>query len=131
VKRLICKKVLVLKYGYVFTCIYKKCNRNRNEAIMNHILQTLLNIGFNNFTILLNRKENVKKLSLKVVKLRNKKMKDAANSTVQNIDSNDINYWSSEKCKSFLKIYNAHCIGNVQTLKDYYFLLSKLIENNL
>ena len=58
-------------------------------------------------------------------------MKDATNTVAQNIDSSDINHWTIEKCKNFLKNYNAHYTGNIQMLKDYCFLLSKLIENNL
>ena len=66
-----------------------------------------------------------------MVKLMNKKIKDTVNTAAQNIDRSDINYQIIEKCKNFLKNYNTYYTGNIQTLKDCCFLLSKLIENNL
>ena len=76
---------------------------------MKHAIKLLIKIYFsilaNGFTILLNRREAVKKLVLKIVK--NKKKQRCINSLIQKNYDKDISTWTHDYCLLYLKTYGA------------------------
>ena len=50
-----------------------KCNSDRRENTLRHLINTCFNIGANDLTMLLNRADDAKKITLKMVKALKKK----------------------------------------------------------
>ena len=111
-------------------CSCEACGSNRMSGICAYLINTLFNIGANNFTMLLNRKENAKKISLKMVKLMKQK-NSYQNSNSENGSQTDPKKWTGSECKSFLRLHNGLLSGNVKTLQDRCVLLTKLIEHDM
>lgn len=106
------------------------CGSNRMSCVCTYLTNTLFNIGANNFTMLLNRKENAKKISLKVVKLMKQKNSHQGGD-LDNTSQTDPNKWTGNEYKSFLRLHNGLLSGNVKTLQDRCVLLKKLIGCDL
>ena len=106
------------------------CGINMISDLIIPLSNTYFNLATNNFTMLLNRREVARKLTLKLVKEMKKKNK-CANSSQGKNKEDDISTWTCEYCKSFLKLHKASLQGNKKELIDRCVLLKFLIENNL
>lgn len=84
----------------------------------------------NNFTMVLNRKELVKKLTMKMEKELKRKNKYENSNTSKN-DDEDVSTWTSKYCQSFLKSCNTvHC-SSVDFLRKRCLLLKRLIFHDI
>ena len=95
--------------------------------LRNSIISTMFNIGANNFTILLNRRENRLKISMKIVKLL--KSKDTYLEIHHSFESESecIKKWTIKRCKEKLKLHKASQTGNLKILQEWCILLNILI----
>ena len=65
-------------------------NSNRHKCIIHHLINIYFNISTNNLVIIMNRIENVKKITLKMVKALKKNDKYASVSNKKEKDTNNI-----------------------------------------
>jgi len=77
---------------------------------------TAFNICTNNLTIILNRIENAKNFSLRIVKAVKEKGNYREISKLQNVE-NDANTWTLKKCNEYLKENNMIRVGNLNDLR--------------
>ena len=94
------------------------------------LIKTYFNIEANNFTMLLNKKEVVKKLTLQMVKNQKKKGR-RVNSLIQKNDDKDLSTWTCEHCRQFLKSHDAVWQGNQAELRVRCLLLKKIMHHGL
>jgi len=95
--------------------IYKKCKCN-HKNIHYSLTTTVFNMYTNNLIIILNRIENTKNFSLRMVKVAKKKGKYVEIAKVRNVETN-VNIWTLQKCGDFLKENNVIRIRNLNDLK--------------
>ena len=90
------------------------------------LMNTFFNVSTNSFTMLLNRSETTKKITLKMVKDQKTKNRYVNEKKSKNVDT-DVSTWTCNHCKTFLKSYKAIQQGNVNELRNRYSLLKQLI----
>ena len=91
----------------------------------------MFNIEANTFTMLLNRRENSLKISIKIVKLLKQKNKYSEIHHSFEPDSECIKKWTIKHCKERLKLHKASQTGNLKVLQEQCILLNTLIQYNL
>ena len=91
----------------------------------------MFNVGANNFTMLLNRRENRLKISLKMVKLLKQKDEYSENHHSFGSNSECIVKWVIKCYKERLKLRKAPQISNLKVLQEQCILLNALIQYNL
>ena len=67
------------------------CNSDRHECIICYLINIYFNIGTNNLVMIMNRIDNVKKITLKMMKDLNKNDKYVSVSNKKEKDTNNIN----------------------------------------
>ena len=80
--------------------------------------------------MIINRIENKKNLSLRMVKAAKKKGKYAEIENLRNAET-DVNTWTLKKCDDYLKENNVIRVGNLNDLRKRCNLLILLSEKNL
>lgn len=123
----------IIKESSIFNDAIRTCNScytNRLKKISLPLVNTFFNVSTNNFTLLLNRREITKKITMKMVKDQKTKNRYVSENKCTNV-STDVSTWTCNYCKTFLKSYNAIQQGNVNVLRNRCYLLQKLISNNL
>ena len=125
------EKIHKLVSGKCIEIACEECYSSSKFVMHKHITRTLFNMGVNNFTMLLNRKENSLKLNLKLVKLLKQKDNYSERSKSPNDSTEVIRKWTIKMCKENLKLHNAPQTGNLCVLQDRCILLRKLENHNL
>ena len=123
----------IIKESSIFNDAIRTCNScytNRLKKISLPLVNTFFNVSTNNFTLLLNRREITKKITMKMVKDQKTKNRYVSENKCTNVGT-DVSTWTCNYCKTFLKSYNAIQQGNVNVLRNRCYLLQKLISNNL
>jgi len=115
----------------IFEVTCKSCYLSSKMPLRDSIISTMFNIGANNFTMLLNRRENGLKISMKMVKLL--KSKDTYLEIHHSFESESecIKKWTIKRCKEKLKLHKASQTGNLKILQERCILLNTLIQHNL
>ena len=72
----------------VIKCPY--CNSDRHEYIIRYLINTYFNISANNLAMIMNRMENTKKITLKIVKALKVKDKNISVLNKKEKDTNNI-----------------------------------------
>ena len=111
-------------------CVCESCGCDRQSQVWSHLITILFNVATNNFTLLLNRRENAKKLSLKMVKMMKQKNSYKGSKTSSS-DKESISNWTINDCKAFLRSHKGLLTGNVKVLRDRCELLHKLIQKDM
>ena len=106
------------------------CGIDMMKKLINPLTITFFNVTTNNFTILLNRREVARKLTMKLVKALKKKNRCANKEKCKN-DYSDVSTWTCEFCKDMLKSHGALQQGNKKELIDRCVLLKHLIANDI
>ena len=89
----------------------RSCGIDMIKELINPLTSTFFNVTTNNFTMLLNRREVARKLTMKLVKEQKKKNRHANKEKGKN-DYSDVSTWTCEFCKDVLKSCGAVQQGN-------------------
>ena len=108
----------------------QSCSIDMVNKLINPLTCTFFNVTTNNFTMLLNRRELARKITMKLVKEQKKKNRYMNKEKGKN-DYSDVSTWTCDFCKNFLKSYGAIHQGKKQELIDRCALLKYLITNRL
>ena len=130
IRRIISKKVSECDALKCLNCVCEVCGCCRQAQLCDFLIGTLFNVSANNFTLLMNRRETAKKMSLKMVKMQKQKQMYHSSKT-SGIGANDTDEWTGNDCKSFLRLHKGLLTGNIKVLRQRCILLSKLIEHDL
>ena len=136
--RVALRKLKCIVYDIVNTsahfCAFKgectSCKSDMLRFMIKPLINTHFNVSADNLTMVLNRREVTKKLSLKIVKELKKKNRCTNESKDKN-DDTDMSTWTCDYCKQFLKRHGAAQQGNKAELKERCVLLKHLIANGL
>ena len=84
----------------------RSCGIDMVNKLINPLTCTFFNVTTNNFTMLLNRRELARKITMKLVKEQKKKNRYVNKEKGKN-DCSDVSTWICDFCKNFLKSYGA------------------------